>query len=176
MMIMLLFNCLKLIEDINYSGVKVPSTVDEMLDGIKFENNIEKLNFDQDFVKLVSQTIWTKTVLMASEKSKHNDQTWKPLPVFLCGGGSRMPFYMKIVEHFVLLRKAKAYFDLKKPPQPDDLFGIEIGEEYDRLSVAYGLGYWDLGLFLPDFEKTEIQAIGDDSPRWSDNFVSKDMT
>ena len=171
-----LFNCLKLIEDINYSGVKVPSTVDEMLDGIKFENNIEKLNFDQDFVKLVSQTIWTKTVLKASEKSKPNDQTWKPLPVFLCGGGSRMPFYMKIVEHFVLLRKAKAYFDLKKPPQPDDLFGIEIGEEYDRLSVAYGLGYWDLGLFLPDFEKTEIQAIGDDSPRWSDDFVSKDMT
>jgi hypothetical protein len=171
-----LFNCLKLIEDINYAGVKVPSNIDEMFEGIVFEKNSANLNLDEDFIKLIRQIIWSKTVLKASEKSKPNDQTWKPLPVFLCGGGSRMPFYMKIVEHFVLLRMAKAYFDLKKPPQPDDLFGIEIGEEYDRMSVAYGLGYWDLGLFLPDFEKTEIQATGDDSPRWSDDFVSKDMT
>ena len=50
------------------------------------------------------------------------------------------------------------------------------GEEYDRLSVAYGLGYWDLGRFLADFESPEIHTDGDDSPRWSDGFISKDMT
>ena len=170
-----LLSCLKLIEDINYGGVKVPSIVDEMFEGIEFVKNSAKLNFDEDFIKLVRQTIWTKTVLKATEKSKPNDITWKPFPVFLCGGGARMPFYKKIIDHFVTLRGAKAYFDLKKPPQPDDLFGIDIGEEYDRFSVAYGLGFWDLGLFLPEFERTEIQIVGDDSPRWSDKFVSKDM-
>ena len=47
---------------------------------------------------------------------------------------------------------------------------------HGRLSVAYGLGYWDLGRFLADFESPEIHTDGDDSPRWSDGFISKDMT
>jgi hypothetical protein len=172
----ILFNCLKLIEDINYGGVKVPSNIDEMLEGIDFEKNLAKLHLDDNFIKLIRQTIWSKTVLKASENSMPNDITWKPFPVFLCGGGSRMDFYKQVVEPFVLRRDIKAQFDLKKLPQPNDLFGIEAGEEYDRLSVAYGLGYWDLGTFLDDFERTEIQTVGDDSPRWSDEFVSKDMT
>jgi hypothetical protein len=86
-----------------------------------------------------------------------------------------MPFYSQIAELYTL-GGLKARFDLKKLPQPNDFFGVEAGEEYDRLSVAYGLGYWDLGLFLADFELPEIHTDGDDSPKWSDGFISKDMT
>jgi hypothetical protein len=38
------------------------------------------------------------------------------------------------------------------------------------------LGFWNLGNFISSFEKPKINVEGEDSPKWSDNFVSKDMT
>jgi hypothetical protein len=165
-----------LLEDINYGGVRVPSDFDEMLEGFDFANDQAKLRFDFDFKVSVGQALWSKTVLVASKGSIPGDESWKPFPVFLCGGGSRMDFYREIVKPYVNRHDLKAQFDLKKPPQPKDLYGVDAGEEFDRLSVAYGLGYWDLGHFLADFESPEIHTDGDDSPRWSDGFISKDMT
>jgi hypothetical protein len=146
-----------------------------MFEGFKFEANQAKDRIDNDFKNSVGRALWSRTVLVASKGSIPGDETWKPFPVFLCGGGSRMPFYSQIAELYTV-SGLKARFDLKKLPQPNDFFGVEAGEEYDRLSVAYGLGYWDLGLFLADFESPEIHADGDDSPKWSDGFISKDMT
>lgn len=166
---------LSLLDDINYGGIRAPSNFDEMLEGFRFEANQAKERIDADFKNSVGRALWSRTVLVASEGSIPGDETWKPFPVFLCGGGSRMSFYREIAELYTVGGR-KARFDLKKLPQPNDFFGVEAGEEYDRLSVAYGLGYWDLGLFLPDFESPEIHAAGDDSPKWSDGFVSKDMT
>jgi hypothetical protein len=167
---------LSLLEDINYGGVRVPSGLDEMLEGFGFESGEAKSRFDFDFKVSVGQALWSKTVLVASKGSIPGDESWKPFPVFLCGGGSRMDFYREIVNPYVIRHDLKAQFDLKKPPQPKDLYGVDAGDEYDRLSVAYGLGYWDLGRFLADFESPEIHTDGDDSPRWSDGFISKDMT
>ena len=166
---------LSLLDDINYGGVRAPSNFDEMLEGFLFEKNQAKEDVDSDFKGAIGKALWSRTVLVASEGSIPGDETWKPFPVFLCGGGSRMPFYREIAE-FYTLGGRKARFDLKKLPQPTDFFGVEAAEEYDRLSVAYGLGYWDLGLFLPDFESPEIPTVGDDSPKWSNGFISKDMT
>ncbi len=166
---------LSLLDDINYGGIRVPSNFDEMFEGFKFEVNQAKERIDNDFKNSVGRALWSRTVLVASKGSIPGDETWKPFPVFLCGGGSRMPFYSQIAELYTV-SGLKARFDLKKLPQPNDFFGVEAGEEYDRLSVAYGLGYWDLGLFLADFESPEIHADGDDSPKWSDGFISKDMT
>jgi len=166
---------LSLLDDINYGGVRVPSDVDGMFEGFRFESNQGKAYIDSDFKVSLGKALWSRTVLVASKGSIPGDETWKPFPVFLCGGGSRMNFYRQIVE-FYTQGGRKARFDLKKLPQPNDFFGFDADEEYDRLSVAYGLGYWDLGLFLSDFEKPEIQAVGDDSPKWSDHFISKDMT
>jgi hypothetical protein len=167
---------LSLLEDINYGGVRVPSGLDEMLEGFGFESGKAKSRFDFDFKVSVGQALWSKTVLVASKGSIPGDESWKPFPVFLCGGGSRMDFYREIINPYVIRHDLKAQFDLKKPPQPNDLYGVDAGDEYDRLSVAYGLGYWDLGRFLADFESPEIHTDGDDSPRWSDGFISKDMT
>jgi hypothetical protein len=167
---------LSLLEDINYGGVRVPSGLDEMLEGFGFENGEAKLRFDFDFKVSVWQALWSKTVLVASKGSIPGDESWKPFPVFLCGGGSRMDFYKEIVNPYVIRHDLKAQFYLKKPPQPKDLYGVDADEEYDRLSVAYGLGYSDLGRFLDDFESPEIHTDGDDSPRWSDSFISKDCT
>jgi hypothetical protein len=168
-------DALSLLDDINYGGIRVPSNFDEMFGNFKFKNNQAKFRVDSDFKNTVSSALWSKTVLRASNGSIPGDVTWKPFPVFLCGGGSRMDFYKDIV-NFYTRCGFKAQFDLKKLPQPDDIFGFDASEDYDRLSVAYGLGYSDLGLFLSDFESPEIQVPGDDSPRWSDSFISKDCT
>lgn len=167
-------NSLSMLEDINYGGIQVPSSCDQMLEGFKFEDNEAKKNLDKDFKNSIGTALWSKTVLVASQGSIPGDETWKPFPVFLCGGGSRMPFYKEIAELYTVGGR-KARFDMKKIPQPNDFFGVEAGEDYDRLSVAYGLGYKDLGQFLPDFESPEFQTAGDDSPSWSDNFISKDI-
>jgi hypothetical protein len=166
---------LSLLDDINYGGIRAPSNFDEMLEGFRFEANQAKERIDADFKNSLGRALWSRTVLVASEGSIPGDETWKPFPVFLCGGGSRMSFYREITDLYTVGGR-KARFDLKKLPQPNDFFGVEAGEEYDRLSVAYGLGYWDLGLFLPDFESPQIHTVGDDSPKWSDGFISKDMT
>lgn len=171
----LVLESLRLLDDINYGGIRAPSNFDEMFEGFRFEENKAKECIDNDFKKSIGKALWSRTVLVASEGSIPGDETWKPFPVFLCGGGSRMPFYRQIAELYTV-GGLKARFDLKKLPQPNDLFGVEAGEGYDRLSVAYGLGYWDLGLFLPDFESPQIHTIGDDSPKWSNAFISKEMT
>ena len=87
-----------------------------------------------------------------------------------------MDFYKKFIGFYAENHGYRARFDIKELPKPKDLFGLDIdSSDYDRLSVAYGLGYWDLGDFLADFEAPKLQISGVETPIWSDNFVSKDM-
>jgi hypothetical protein len=101
--------------------------------------------------------------------------SWKPFPVFVCGGGSRMPFYYDYISHFEKMEGYKAQFLIRTVPQPPDLFNVEAGQDYDRLSVSYGLSFWELGNFIADFERPKIKTDGDDSLKWTNNFISKDM-
>ena len=83
-----------------------------------------------------------------------NGEHWQALPVFICGGGSRMPLYREIVDSLnsipgVNWLKVQRYYLTK----PDQLLapGLEAAE-YDRLSVAYGLSFEKVGDIIRSHE------------------------
>jgi hypothetical protein len=62
------------------------------------------------------------------------------IPLLLCGGGSRMEFYSQIAEMINDTPGWDVSVELTKLPVPQDL--VDIGwhaEDFDRISVAYGL-------------------------------------
>lgn len=96
------------------------------------------------------------------------------IPFFLCGGGGRMKFYLELekslksVPGLSWLRAEAWHLGV---PEDLDAEGITT-EDFDRLSVAYGLSRVDIGnlrkaLPLPKLRETPSGA-------WRDNYVSKD--
>jgi len=172
----LILETLSCLDHINYGEIDVPSSFEKMLEGFEFTSKQANEFIDKNFKRRIQSAIWSQTVLKASEGSIPGDMTWKPLPVFICGGGSRMPFYNNLISEYEKRTDTKVSFSIRKVPQPSDLYNFEEKNDYDRLSVAYGLGFWNLGNFISSFEKPKINVEGEDSPKWSDNFISKDMT
>jgi hypothetical protein len=165
------------VDDINYGKISVPSALDEMLEGFKFSGNDIENQFDKAFKLLIGPALWSQTTFKAAQRFLPGHESWNPFPVFLCGGGSRMIFYQKFIRFYADNHGYRARFDVKELPKPRDLFNLDAeSSDYDRLSVAYGLGYWDLGEFLADFENPKMDVVGIETPTWSDSFVSKDMT
>lgn len=172
----LILETLSCLDNINYGEIDVPSNFEEMLEGFEFADKQTNEYIDKKFKSRIQSAIWSQTVLKASEGSMPGDTTWKPLPVFICGGGSRMSFYNNLISDYEKVTTAKARFSVRKVPQPADFYAFDAKDDYDRLSVAYGLGFWNLGNFISNFEKPKINVDGEDSPKWSNNFISKDMT
>ncbi len=87
--------------------------------------------------------------VLAITKEKRNPlaEAWKNgLPVFVCGGGSRLELYKEaIVEHYKNWRKGKtniAPCHLVELPKPTNLEADDLPEsEFHRLAVAYGLSF-----------------------------------
>ena len=99
------------------------------------------------------------------------------LPVFVCGGGRRIPVYVEAVESAVKTAARRTHVDLLSLPKPSNLRADELApDEYDRLAVAYGLS-------------TRLDRIGEVVPPaaiediirevrktdYRDSYVSKEM-
>ncbi len=165
------------VDDINYGKISVPSPLNQMLEGFEFSDKDPDTRFDKAFKSLIGPVLWSQTTFRAAQTFLPGHASWNPFPVFVCGGGSRMDFYKNFIGFYAENHGLRARFDIKELPKPKDLFNLDIDpSDYDRLSVAYGLGYWDLGKFLPDFEAPRMEVVGTETPTWSDNYVSKDMT
>ncbi|MDP3883675.1 hypothetical protein [Hydrogenophaga sp.] len=100
------------------------------------------------------------------------------VPLLLCGGGSRMSFYSDIGSAINSTPNWCVSVDMMRPPVPQEL--AEAGwhpEDFDRISVAYGLslagqGETSLGAIVraidvPDAPKREGTVV-------EDRYVSKD--
>jgi len=101
------------------------------------------------------------------------------LPVFLCGGGSGMNLFRRLVHEadarFRSATTARGLL-LRTLPKPEHLINDDVGEAlFHRLSVAYGLSFdaLDIGSISPP---GEIADIPRPRPRgWEDDFISKDQ-
>lgn len=95
--------------------------------------------------------------------ARDNDK-WKRLPLFLCGGGSRMEFYRKVVDHLNHSGATSSWLgvELETLTRPTRLRAEGLSDrEYDRLSVAYGLSFPELGKVIPsreieDFRRSDL--------------------
>jgi len=129
----------------------VPMNPLDYLTGVE---RIDKEVLDE-FEKLCRQQI-RSVVVELNRKSYPLSQQWKnQLPVFLCGGGSGLPFFQGLMEPFSeWLRGFATRCDgitLIQPQKPENLKSDIDSSLFYRFSVAWGLSRpsVDIGRFLP---------------------------
>lgn len=131
---------------------------------------------DQSFKLQITKMIWTGTVLKAF--TKPNGIGAEILPVFLCGGGKEIDFYRNLVLFYSNNTANRVIFSLKSVRSSEDFVDSDP-ESFDRLSVAYGLAFLDLGSFIDDGyglpSQTILANLEPLRPYWADHFIDKDM-
>jgi hypothetical protein len=127
-----------------------------------------------------ARRLMMRDLLLLKGRRDPNSRRWASgLPAFLCGGGSGMWPYSKV------MRDAKEEFcrwttavglHLRTLPKPAQLANEDLDETmFHRLSVAYGLSFdaLDIGEIAPPNTISNIPSPG--QRIMTDRFVSKDM-
>lgn len=140
--------------------------------------NVNKSD-DPDFYffdkKLMAQvqgsTLWRAAHDNYLEKSQLTN-----IPMFLCGGGARSPFYLELEEKLVSL---SGFSWLSAEPwqlgYPGDLVSEGIDEkDFDRLSVAYGLSKLNVGSITKAVPVPKVRI--ETQVSFTDRYVDKDQT
>jgi hypothetical protein len=141
---------------------------------VNFEGGV--IDPDQSFYLRVRDQVAGK-VLYGAWKAKLLDQNdVQGMPFFLCGGGSRHPFYASLKTR---LQKTDGCTWLSVKPKelalPKNIYasGVNHGD-YDRLSVAYGLSQLHPGVFERVTEmKPSVSASC--APDWSIAAIDKSI-
>lgn len=163
----------------------IPERLEDYVSGVTVKFNDGKVHPDTEFFKEVCNQVRGKTIYRAWDGYKENDVVkgflsqvdLANVPLFLCGGGARLNFYHRLEEK---LCNFTGCTWLKAQPQP---LGIPknlkapglIEQEYDRLSVAYGLSFLDVGKIVKALPPPV--APNPEAPSWhfTDRFVGKDQ-
>ena len=129
---------------------------------------------DEDFFQhQVMGQVSGQTMWRAWKESLLSKEDLTGIPIFVCGGGSRMPFYARINDEIgrtpgcPWLRAEPWLLDF-----PQDLVCENPDPaHFDRLSVAYGLSRLNIGSVTQVSPMLEL-----DTPRqsWGDRYVGKD--
>ncbi|MDA3791535.1 MAG: hypothetical protein PF503_23940 [Desulfobacula sp.] len=136
---------------------------------------------DNKFFKKSSATIG-EILRTTKQKRAPNATAWeKGLPVFICGGGGRLPSYKTMIKklgsRIAKARTDTSDFIIKKIPKPDQLEAPDLShEEYDRLAVAYGLSFSsdEIGTVIPENEIEDINMEKENFD-YENRFIGKEM-
>lgn len=121
--------------------IAIPESFADYHVGFEFDFPENEQNFDTDyyFHNFHAQVI--RCLRVAKKDKTIPASQMNALPIFLCGGGSRMNFYSQVTNSTswkLLGAKIKAM----QLPLPNDLIAPHLSAgEFDRLSVAYGLAW-----------------------------------
>lgn len=97
----------------------------------------------------------------------------KNLPVYLCGGGSRHTLYQKLKQandHPSFCSWMKLDFRVLNIPSNLDAPSLSH-QEFDRLSVAYGLSFLEVGKVVKAIPHPKTRPVS--SETWRDNYIDK---
>jgi hypothetical protein len=127
----------------------IPERMDDYFKGVEVIFSNTNLNPDVYFYKKIRNQVVARTV-GDSRDYLLNVYELGEMPMFLCGGGSRMQFYRKL-EKDLLAHPNATWFGFR--PQrlevPSNLSSSGIKpEDFDRLSVAFGLSFLNVGEYL----------------------------
>lgn len=133
----------------------IPEKINDYFDGIEisFENN----EFSPDaifFNKKVKHQVTGKT-LKKARKCVSSEKEFAGTPLFLCGGGSRMKYYKRLEEELLSHPNATWFrFLPRKLDVPEILTAPGVDkEDFDRMSVAFGLSFLQVGKIARETEK-----------------------
>ena len=138
----------------NINGI--PDSLIDYFSGVKFTFSEELYDPDINFYKNRFKRQITNDTLKGAETFFSDNKAFKGMPLFLCGGGSRMQFFNRL-ENDLLSHKNASWF--KFIPQnlevPSMLSAKGVREtDFDRLSVAFGLSFLDVGKYVREQLKT----------------------
>lgn len=152
-----------------------PESLKEYLSDTEIKFASPKGDIDRQFYSKVITQIGHETYWKASRGHLAREALTN-LPVYLCGGGARMSFYSELSNTLVdssrvgLSEWMKMSFRRLTLPKMLVAPGLPK-EDFDRLSVAYGLSFLDLGAVLKSIAKPAVPIQISD--KWRDNYVDK---
>ena len=131
---------------------------------------------DQNFfMKRVVAQVRGKTLYRTWKDKFLSQNDLSGVPMFLCGGGTRMTFYRNLEQE---IQHMPGCTWLKAVPRPIEMPRSLIApglspQEYDRLSVAFGLSFLDVSEVIQAVPKATIAP--DLVVNWRDNYIDKDQ-
>lgn len=154
----------------------LPESYRDYFSGVNIVTTDQSADPDHGFHKRVMQQVQGRAYWRAAKDGLLTKDSLREIPFFLCGGGARLGFYSSLKADLAHIRgyswlKVKA----RSLVAPDDLLVENIDlQDYDRLSVAYGLSRLKVGKIekaLPHY--TLENDFG--TPNWRENYIDKDM-
>ena len=150
-----------------------PATYRDYFEGVSLDRIANQGSPDEQFLKLVMAQVRGHTMWRAWKQSLLPKEALTGIPIFVCGGGSRMPFYARINDE---IGRMPGCSWLSAEPWilgfPGDLDCRSADKAYfDRLSVAYGLSRLNVGNMTqaPPMPVFDIQQHP-----WADRYIDKD--
>jgi hypothetical protein len=138
----------------------IPESVSGYISGVTFADGQTVDN--EFFKKRYRKQVFADVISPVHRYRVPTGDHWLSLPVFICGGGSRMPLYESIVGHLNEISEinwlsAKRY----QLTMPSNLMAPGMPKnDYDRLSVAYGLSFETVGKIIRSHEIEDFVSTG----------------
>jgi len=132
---------------------------------------------EEFFVKKVVAQVRGKTIWRTWKDGYLSQGTLAGVPLFLCGGGMRMNYFNRLA---VELKNFPGCTWLSARPMgleiPKDLEapGL-VRDDYDRLSVAYGLSFLNVGKIVKALPPPVAPTPQQQSWHFTDRFIDKDQ-
>ena len=140
----------------------VPETINGYFKGLNFSFLIDKKSPDERFFKekLLKQVL--EETLKRAVDVNQEPSVLTGMPVFICGGGSRMQYYQNLQSKLISHPNASWFkFKPRKLEVPDILSapGV-IKDDFDRLSVAFGLSFIRVGEIVRAVKAPPLKVTG----------------
>lgn len=154
----------------------IPDAYTGYFSNISVEFRIGVEDPDQSFfMKRVVAQVRGKTLWRTWKDGFLPTQNLSGIPMFLCGGGTRMTFYRNLEQE---MQHMPGCTWLKAVPRPLEIPRRLLApglsqQEYDRLSVAFGLSFLDVSEVIKAVPQATIAP--DRVVSWRDNYIDKDQ-
>lgn len=156
-----------------YRG-RFPDSFRSYLHGVSVHFSVGEKTPDEKFFDGVIHQVRGKVLYRAHKDNLLPKESIQGIPLFLCGGGSRHPFFSRIEDE--LKRKLGCtwlYAQRRDLVLPTGLIAPGVSRtEYDRLSVAFGLSQLTIGSFKQAEKLIPVVPV-ERASDWTSNYVDK---
>lgn len=167
-----LINSLFEIHRITDSTEPLPARISDYFEGIEINLNGSECP-DDKFYYNVNKQVAADTYLYVEQNKLIARNEMTAMPMFLCGGGSRLPMYQKLIKDMSFAQNARWFgTKIRALSIPENLLapGL-IRSDYDRLSVAYGLSQMKSGKV--NYTVPPLEGIS--STDYQNRYINKDL-
>lgn len=168
-----LLDAMTIARKVTDAEVGMPGSLEGYFSNATVKFSDPRMHADQQFYAKVFKQVGHETYWKTSRGHLTREQL-TDIPVYLCGGGSRMPFYDRLKETLNSHPSMSEWMRVKVRtlalPKRLEASGL-ARKDFDRMSVAYGLSFLNLGQVLRAVPKPVIPVTTSDA--WRDNYVDK---